>query len=39
MLGFVTAWFALTRDKGGLLMVGVLLLLMILATLVWNLVP
>lgn len=39
MLGPVTVWFALTRDKSGLLMAGGLFLLMILATLVWNLVP
>ena len=39
MLGSVAIWFALTRDKRGLQTVGVLFLLVILATLVWNLVP
>jgi hypothetical protein len=39
MLGHVAVWFALTRDKRGLLMMGVLFLLMVLATLVWNHVP
>jgi hypothetical protein len=39
MLGPVAVWFALIHDKRGLLMVGVLFLLLVLATIVWNLVP
>lgn len=39
MLGPMAVWFALARDKRGLMIVGVLFLLMVLATFVWNLVP
>ena len=39
MVGNVAVWLVLVRDKRGPLMLGTLLLLMSLATLIWNLVP
>ena len=39
MLGTVAAWLALNRDKRGLRMLGVVLLVIVLATLAWNLIP
>lgn len=38
MLGNAAVWLALTRDKRGPLIVGTLLLFLV-ATLVWNLLP
>ena len=39
MLGTVTVWLALSRDKRDLLMLGTFLLFTALATLVWNIIP
>ena len=39
MLGNVMVWLALQRDKRGLMVVGVFLLLVFLAVLAWNLSP
>jgi type II secretory pathway component PulM len=39
MLSEVLVWFAATRDKHGLLLLGVFLLLVVLAVLVWNIIP
>ena len=39
MLGTVVVWLAMARDKRGLIVVGVFLLLVVVAVLVWNLIP
>ena len=39
MLGEVGVWLALRRDKGGLMMLGAFLLFVVLAVVVWNLIP
>ena len=39
MLGTVTVWLALARDKRDVKMLGAFLLFTALATLIWNMVP
>lgn len=39
MLSTVVLWMAMARDKRGLMMVGVFLLLVVLAVIAWNLAP
>ena len=39
MLSEVMVWFAATRDKRGPQMLGVFLVIVVLAVLVWNIIP
>ena len=39
MLSEVMVWFAATRDKRGPQMLKVFLLLVVLAVLIWNVIP
>jgi len=39
MLSYVAVWFAATRNKRGLTMLGAFMALVVLFVLVWNLVP
>jgi hypothetical protein len=39
MVSEVLVWFAATREKHGPLMLGAFLLLVMLAVLVWNIIP
>ena len=39
MLSEIGVWLALRRDKNGLAILGAFLLLMVLAVLIWNLIP
>ena len=39
MLGTIAVWLAFARNKRDVLMLGTFLLVTVLATLVWNVIP